>query len=323
MSRAGPLLLLLASSAASADVDGGVLPPQRVQVRADPEKVKLGEPFTVEIVVTHDPSQRYELGAPGDLGDFDFAGQERSRVDGKDSSTTTFKVRLQAYALGKQRTPALSLEVSEAGGEPRQLSVGGAEVEIVSTLPPDAQKTGANLYDVRPPEVVPVRTWRLLYALGALLAAGLLGWALYRWLTRPRSLAAPERPPEPLHLRATRALDELREQNLPGQGRGREFYFRLSEILRAYLGELYRFEALESTTPELLEALRTRRTPGLPVSELTTFATWSDMVRYAKTVPNPDDCKLALELGYRIVHATTVALPPPAPVPPKAPHAAP
>lgn len=323
MSQAWPLVLLLASSAASADVDGGVLPPQRVQVRADPEQVKLGEPFTVEIVVTHDPAQRYELGTPGDLGDFDFGGQERSRVDGKDSSTTTFKVKLQAYALGKQRTPSLHLEVAEAGGEPRQLPVAGADVEVVSTLPPDAQKTGANLYDVRPPEAVPVRTWRLLWALGALFAAALLGYALYRWLKRPRALAAPARPLEPLPVRATRALDELREQNLPGQGRGREFYFRLSEILRAYLGELYRFEALESTTPELLEALRTRHTPGLPVSELTTFATWSDVVRYAKTVPDPDDCKLALELGYRVVHATTAALPPAAPVPPKAPNAAP
>lgn len=320
MRRTLPLLLALLPVAAfatdEARADAGVLPPMQLHVRAVPQAVKLGEPFAVEVVVTHLAEQRYELVTPGDLGDFEYLGQERKRQDGRDSSTTTILVKLSAFALGKLKTPTLSLEISAPGGVVT-LPVPPTDVEIVSTLPPDADKQGANLYDVRPPEEVPVRTWRVLYALLALLALGLAAWALVKWLNRPRPVvAAPAAPPEPLDVRTLKALDELAKANLPGQRQFKAFYFRLSEILRGYLGERYGFEALESTTPELLDALRSRVTPGLPMEEVAAFAHQSDFVRYAKSEPTPDECKAHLELAYRVVHATTSAAPPPAPAAP-------
>jgi hypothetical protein len=304
-----PFILALSPpwAAADAEPDAGVQPPLQLHVRAVPKAVKLGEPFAVELIVTHLPEQRYELSAPGDLGDFEYLGQERTRQDGKDSSTTTLTARMSAFALGKQKTPELTLEVSSPQGTVT-LPVPGAEVEIVSTLPPEADQTGADLYDVRAPENVPVRTWRLLWGLLAVGLAVLAGWAIVKWLKRPRpAVTAPPPPPEPLDVRAIRALDELAQQNLPGQGRFKEFYFRLSEILRGYLGERYGFEALECTTPELLDALRTRPTPGLPMEDVAAFARQSDFVRYAKSEPTVDECKAHLELAYRVVHATTAA----------------
>ena len=59
-------------------------------------------------------------------------------------------------------------------------------------------------------------------------------------------------------------LDALAKENLPGKGEFKLYYFRLSEIVRGYLGELYKIEALESTTPELLAALRSRIAINLP-----------------------------------------------------------
>jgi hypothetical protein len=311
-------LLPLAASAGEADerADAGVLPPLELHVRAVPAAVKLGEPFAVEIVVTHHREQRYELVTPGDLGDFEYLGQQRQRQDGQDASTTTIHARLSAFALGKLKTPTLELEVSAPGGVVR-LPAPPADVEVVSTLPPDADQQGADLYDVRPPEEVPVRTWRVLYALLALLALGLAAWALVKWANRPKPVPAPPpKPIEPLDVRTLAALDALARENLPGKGQFKAFYFRLSEILRAYLGERYGFEALECTTPELLDALRSRVTPGLPMEEVAAFAHQSDFVRYAKSEPSLDECKAHLELAYRVVHATTAALrpaPPPAP----------
>ena len=62
-------------------------------------------------------------------------------------------------------------------------------------------------------------------------------------------------PPKPAHQRALMSLDALSEAQLPAQGRWREYYFRLSEILRKYLGERFDFDALECTTEELSECL--------------------------------------------------------------------
>ncbi len=291
-------------------VDGGVAPPLSVQTRAVPTTVKLGEVFSVEIVVTHDKGQRYELKTPGDLGAFEFVASERSRKDGEETSTTTFLVKLQAFELGQQTTPPLALEVTEAAGT-SAFTVDGTPVDVQSALPADAQSTGENLYDLHPPLEVPVRTWRVLYGLLAGLALALGAWALIRAWRRPKPAPAEVvKPLEPLHVRTLQALDALAKENLPAQGRVKEFYFRLSDITRGYLGEKYHFDAKESTTPELLDALRSRSTPGLAFKELADFAHQSDFVRYAKADVPADDCKQALDLAYRLVQTTTAAIPP-------------
>jgi hypothetical protein len=305
------LVCVLAGAAPAAEPDGGLAPPFQLSVRLSPEKVKLGEPTTLEVLVAHEPGQRYELKTPGDLGDFDYLGQERSRVDGADRSTTTLKIKLSAFQLGQLDTPNLELEVTSPDGVVT-LPVPRAKLEVVSSLPADAQTKGANLYDVKPPEEVPVRTWRLLYILAGLLALAALGYLINKYLQRPRPVAVVNLPPpEPLHVRATKALDALAAENLPGKGEFKPYYFRLSEIVRGYLGELYGFEALESTTPELLTALRARTTPGLPMNDLVAFAESSDFVRYAKQEPSLEQCKADLELAYRIVHSTQAAAAPP------------
>lgn len=291
---------------------GEPLPPLKVNARAVPTKVKLGEPFTVEVVVTHVKEQRYDL-KPVEANDtFDVADSSRSRLDGADSATTTFQVQLAAFQLGAQKTPQLSFEVWTEQGQ-GTFNVPGVDVEIVSTLPPDAEQTGAGLFDIAPPVDVAVRTWRLLYALAIALAVGLAAYAFMRWRRRPKPVAVePPKPLEPLEVRVRKALDALREEDLPGKGRVREYYFRLSEIVRGYLGERYGFDALESTTPELLESLRRLHTPGLPMKELQEFVNESDFVRYAKASPDPTACKSAIELAYAIVQATTPSAAPPA-----------
>lgn len=320
VSRLPLLATLVTAGVALAQVDAGMAAPLRIQTRANPDSVQLGQPFDVEIVITHESTQRYELETPGDLGDFDYLGQARSRVDGKDSSTTTIKVQLAAFKLDKQMTPSVKLQVSAPEGV-QLLEITGVQVTVVSTLPADAQTKGENRYDIRPPLELPVRTWRLVYALLGLLAAALLAFGIYKYIKRPRVLVeAPAKPKAPLHVRTLTSLDELAKLNLPAQGRSREYYFRLSEIVRGYLGELYNFEALESTTPELIEALRSRHTPGLPMDQLTAFANQSDFVRYAKFDQSAEQCKESLELGYRIVHATTAALTPAQPAKPPASH---
>lgn len=307
--KALPLCVFLTAAVAHAQVDAGAqAPPRQVKVRAVPDKAQIGEPFNVEVMITHEKAQRIDLRTPGDLGDFDLVESQRQRIDGADSSTTTFALKLSAFVLGKQKTPDFTFDVVDEGAL-SSFAVPGAEIEILSALPEDVAKTGAGLFDIRPPEEVPVRTWRLLYALGGLLAAGALGFALYRYLKRPRPIAvAPQKPAEPLHVRTLALLDALRTEDLPGKGRSQEFYFRLSESLRGYLGERYSFEAMESTSSELLDTLRTLHTPGLPMKELTGFALDSDLAKFAKALPTPDECKASLEFAYRVVYATTTPL---------------
>jgi hypothetical protein len=283
--------------------------PQNLSVRADPQQVRIGDPFVYEVVITHPKDHRYELVLPKETGEFELLDQTRQRKDGADSATTTFSVRMSAFALGTQQAPTLSFDVATPDG-PKKFSVPGREVEVASTLPADADGQGAELFDIQPPQEVPIRSWTLVFVLLGALAAGLVAWALWRWWQkRPKREVVV--PVLPLDVRTRKALDALKAEDLPGHGHVKDFYFRLSEIIRGYLGERYSFEALECTSSELMASLRRLPTPGLPEDALMRFVSESDMVKYARAEASPESCREALAFGYALIDKTYVPPPPP------------
>jgi hypothetical protein len=302
------LLVSAAASAADAPAADAPLAPTSTSTRTVPDRAALGEPFEVEVVLTHDKAQRYDLGTPTGDDAFDIVATDRARKDAADSATTTFRVKMQGFEMGEKTTPTLKFSVTD-GPRTGEVAVPGTKVTIVSTLPPDAQEKGADLHDIRPPREVPIPSYRLLWALLAAAVVGAAAYALLKYLRRPK-VALPAPPPklDPLDVRTRQKLDALAKEDLPGKGKVREYYFRLSEIVRGYLGERYAFDALECTTPELLTAVRKLHTPGLLYAELENFSLSSDLARYAKAAPNADDCKKALEFGYRLVEQTALNL---------------
>ena len=297
-------LATLALHLALAQADAGAQwAPTSFAVKAIPEASQLGQPFVVEYQVTHPGDTRVELKAASEDGAFDILGEERKR----EGDVTTFRVRMAAFALDATQTPSLTFDIASPQGSTTWVAP-GAKFSVVGTLSADAKERGEEPKDVRGPLEVVVRSWTLLYIAAALAALALLTWALLKYLRRPKPVKV-EAPKivEPLHVRATRDLDALRMLDLPSKGQAREFYFRLSDIVRAYLGERYDFDALECTSPELLTALRRTHTPGLSTAELSTFVNDSDMAKYAKDVPDADRCKASLEFAYKMVRSTTAA----------------
>jgi hypothetical protein len=297
---------------AGPDTDGGsgesavaLAQPLAFKSSVEPKQVKLGEPFIYELAITHAPAQRYELQPPRDFGPLELLEQTRNRVDRKDAAVTTFRLKLALFEVGPRNLPDLAFEVVESERAGRFVAP-GAELEGVSTLAKEADAKGAALYDIKPPEEVPVPSYRLIWlALGALSALA-LGYGAYRFFRQfLANQSLPATAPGPLDVRTFAALDRLREEKLVDSGRFQEFYFRLSEIVRSYLGERYAFEALECTGSELLSALGRTPSSTLPREELARFVTESDLVKFAKAPASFEQCQQALNFGYLLVKQTT------------------
>ena len=105
-------------------------------------------------------------------------------------------------------------------------------------------------------------------------------------------------------MRARKALEALLAEDLANQGRQRELYFRLSEIVRRYLGEHFGFDAIELTTEELLSALRRRPTPGLDLAAFANQCHQNDLVKFAKLEPDANVCKGSVDAALSLVQAT-------------------
>jgi hypothetical protein len=304
-----------APAAAPARAELPSVEPSAVQARVQPERVLLGEPFVYELVLTHPAHQRYELELPPELEDFELLSQERTPPEaGKEPAVTPFRLRMSAFKLGSLPLPQVPFAVSTPDG-PRRYVAPGRSVEVGSTLPEDAEAKGEDLRDIQPPAEVAVRSWTLVYGALGLLAAALLALGAWRLFQRYRERArAAVAPPLPLDVRTRRALDVLKGEDLPARGQVKDFYFRLSEIVRGYLGERYGFDALECTSSELMLRLRALHTPGLPEDGLMRFISESDLVKYARAEASADSCQEALTFGYALLDHTW----PPPPLPPEA-----
>lgn len=308
---------LLVTPALAQAPAGATLPdvePRGFQARVQPEQVLLGEPFVYELVITHPADQRYELELPPDLGDFELLSQARTPpLAGKEPAVTTFRLKLSAFNLGMLTLPEVPFLVATPEG-PKRFVAPGRTLEVASTLPEDAQAEGADLKDIRPPTEVAIRSWTLLWGLLGLLGALLLGLVAWRLFQKYRGRSQTRLEPLlPLDVRTRKALDTLTSEALPAQGRVKDFYFRLSEIIRGYLGERYGFDALECTSSELMLELRRRKPLGLPEDGLMRFVSESDLVKYARAESTPESCREALAFGYELLDKTWPPLVPPLP----------
>lgn len=136
-------------------------------------------------------------------------------------------------------------------------------------------------------------------------AAGLvLAYLVYKWRSRPKA-AVPPPPPRPPWEIALERLDEVRHAGLLEVERFQEYFDRVNDAVRAYLGARYGFDGLESTTDEILQSLKHASIDELALPFVLGFCEECDLVKFANVTPSLDSCKRVLDAAERIVRTTT------------------
>jgi hypothetical protein len=143
---------------------------------------------------------------------------------------------------------------------------------------------------------------------GALIGA-LAFFLVRRWLRRPKPVPAPP-PPRPPWEIALERLDEVRHAGLLETGRFAEYFDRVNDAVRWYLGARYGFDGLECTTDETVKQLEHASLAGVALPELVVFLQDCDLVKFANLTPTTDACTKAIEDGERIVRSTRPRLRP-------------
>jgi hypothetical protein len=207
--------------------------------------------------------------------------------------------------------PALPVSVARANNDvvtlctkPHTIVV---EDPIAST--PDPQPKGNPAPRAQREEWVALERAFEWGALGVLVG-GALAWIAYRWWRRPRPVPPPP-PPRPPWEVALERLDEVRHAGLLETQRFAEFFDRVNDSVRQYLGARFGFEGLESTTDETLAALRRVPHFGLPMPEVAAFLQECDLVKFADMTPTLEECERALAQAERVVRTTMPLQPPP------------
>jgi hypothetical protein len=182
-----------------------------------------------------------------------------------------------------------------------------------------------------PPFLMQREEWTTLrrameYGSVGVLAGALLAYAMYRYNRRPKPVPPPP-PPRPPWEVALERLDEVRHAGLLGVGRYSEYFDRVNDAMREYLGARYGFDGLESTTDETINYLKAAPTFGVTLPEIASFLQECDLVKFANMTPTEEECGRVLLTAEAIVRRTMPtasgvrSVPPPAPptAPPTAP----
>ena len=188
------------------------------------------------------------------------------------------QIRLFIDQLDSWTTAPLSLTFFDKEGKTQTVTTDPVSLTVLSNLgekPSEAQ--------LRPIQgIIPMKPLWIQYLLwgAGVLGVLLIGTGLYIWYTKKRNkkLSCVSQPPP--HLRALKEIEELEAKKLFETGYIKEFYFRLSEILKRYLENVRGFPAAESTTEEIAYQIRNNED-----RVLLSLLKHADLVKFADTVP--------------------------------------
>lgn len=147
--------------------------------------------------------------------------------------------------------------------------------------------------------------WVLWIVLIIMLILALIGVVIYLVLKKKKN-GYFFKPPVilPAHVRAVRELDKLKEERIWLQGREKEFYSKLTDILRRYIQEREGINAMEMTSGEILNEIRKVSEVDSVYDNLKQILSTSDLVKFAKYKPYPDENDLSMVNAYFFVNQT-------------------
>ncbi len=113
-------------------------------------------------------------------------------------------------------------------------------------------------------------------------------------------------PPIDPHIKAIKALEDLAMKKLWQEGKIKEYYSGISDILRVYLDDRYNLGALEMTTDEIVYALRRVDLNELLKTKLRQMLVLSDLVKFAKEQPLPYEHESIMVSAIDFINQSTV-----------------
>jgi flagellar basal body-associated protein FliL len=126
--------------------------------------------------------------------------------------------------------------------------------------------------------IIPLWLKYLPWIIGIILIAAVIG-GIFWWKKRKQKMEEfiNIKPP---HVIAEEEIQKLQSARLFEKGQYKEFYFRLSEIIRRYLEKTGNFPAAEFTTEEIARRLKSEID-----RKILPLLRQADLVKFAETVP--------------------------------------
>jgi hypothetical protein len=221
------------------------------------------------------------------LKDLNFGDFELLAIQPAPDGTINFI--LSVYKAGK--VELLSTEIPYTyNDEKKFVKTKAIPIEIKSVL--DPQQPSSDIQDIK--GIIKFNHGLIwyLYFIAILILLAVLSYFIYKFIQKRNRKPTQEEiiqsiPPKEY---ALKQLDELISLNLIEKGHIKEYYDKLSDIIRFYVSRTYSVDGMEKTTTELYSMLKNKITPEQN-RELKNYLINCDFVKFAKLIPAQEDIK--------------------------------
>ncbi len=280
--------------------------PVKLVVRVAPREPRLSDLVEMEVSVEAPADVEIKPPAFGQaVGDFLIRDYSERPAPATEKNVRRFRYQLEPAHAGLHLIRSVSVEYvdrrpnSEGDGKPALIETDPLEVNVTSELGDEVPNL-ANLEPMLPPQPVTQSSW-----LGWLVAGGVavvvLTWLVVRARRRRARGAVEPRRQTPEEI-AHAALAALLAEDLPSRGLFKEFYLRLTGIVRQYIEGTTGIHAPEQTTEEFLRDMRSREAFSPERSlRLAEFLEAADMVKYAGQQPGEGQIEDAIARAREFV----------------------
>lgn len=266
--------------------------PISVKAEVDRASITIGDPVSYSVIIRSAPNVQILSQIPYPSKElFKIKKIEEIKTEDGGMMITGKKFVLTAFQLGEFILDPVEVEYRIKGGA--QAAASKDEIQKIQTnkifITVKSVGDGKPQTDIRGIKSVlsiPVNVLGfILLGLGVFLA--ILIPLLIRWWKKRAAL-----PPAPKVVltpeqEALGQLNKLFDSELIREGRVKEYYFILSEILRSYLEKRYKIAAVESTTFEIIRTLKSiELTPALK-NKIRDVLESADLAKFAKWKPEP------------------------------------
>jgi hypothetical protein len=179
--------------------------------------------------------------------------------------------------------------------DPQKVQIHTMHVDTATFQPHDIKDVIR--YPVTFAEVAP-------WVAGSLALAGLLALVIWLIIRYRRSHDPEHMKKDPAHIVALRKLDRYRGNKMWAPEKQKAFYSGITDTLREYIAARYRVGAMEMTTAEIFNDMKSTDAPADLLDELRELFERADFVKFAKFTASDEDNASALPVAVRFVTST-------------------
>jgi hypothetical protein len=282
-----------------------------VNAKADTDKIRIGEQVKLHLSATVEQPAGLTVVFPQVPDSLDhWEVVSRSKVDtAGDNNKKIFSqtLTITSFDSGHWDIPAFRFDVVQnAGGVTDSAFTSSLGIDV-GTITVDTTKAFKPIKAVR---AVGWNFWDywLYFAIGITVIIIGIGLFVYFRSKPKKEVVKPVVPLIAPYDAALQQLQHLRGEKIWQQGEVKQYYTRLTDILRAYFEQQFNIPALEQTSEELLQHIKPVTILNQQRDKLRSLLTVSDLAKFAKLHPSPDEHEAAIQQAIEIVEWTKPAV---------------